>query len=501
MADQLQFRSWQQSSLHDGAQESGSRITGGLNLTLTDTMAANPPATGTTTFAFLSAADIAGIAPEQIRHMAPAPFVRDAEVTKHVHIDFRDPDFPWRYTSRLRVDERVFPWLTLLVGTAIEIEIAGSVASVVDEVLKWYPLEPESFLWAHSQFSAGVEISRLMAPRALPPESECVAVLVPSFNKDGQFCWSVSNGVVTRNFGTTDGTLTALHAWRFWTAEGGDFETLAEALRVPKAGLAGVSDLHYRRDPGGEMQPVDEVLQIRGAITSMQSPPAQDAAIETVRADLNLLNKHLSDRDAIGLPQYGSPWLPKPDDIESGWPHELNDDPRYRGIAGLGVWMGVEAQEALIDAAVTQAGALEEASQQINHLAMGLESAGRLWDRRIWKNRKQRFRLLGPMMARMNATGGGNALDRVTSGMSPFPPAFFTGAAQRLMRRRSVHSRHLVGGSGGFDITTAVTSVNQPDRPPERRPNGLRTREPLLKTWESRSWRTRYASTMRHWSV
>lgn len=45
--------------------------------------------------------------------------------------------------------------------------------------------------------------------------------------------------------------------------------------------------------------------------------------------------------------------------------------------------MGVEAQEALMDAAVKQAGALREAGQRIGFLALGLWAAGRLWDRRL----------------------------------------------------------------------------------------------------------------------
>ena len=110
--------------------------------------------------------------------------------------------------------------------------------------------------------------------------------------------------------------------------------------------------------------------------------------IAAANADLDVLNNQLVDtfqppRQIIPMPPYGRPWVPDPDSIESGWPGRLNDDPRFRGIAGLGTWMGVEGQEALMDAAVQQAGALREAAQRVSYLALGLWAAGRLWDRRL----------------------------------------------------------------------------------------------------------------------
>jgi hypothetical protein len=474
----LIFGAWKRSSLFDAAIP-GARLTGELSLRMSD------EATGAfvdekAQFTFLAAADIAAVETSAIRHLAPAPSTFDAETTKYVHVDFHEKDFPWRYTPNLGNGNQLFPWLVLLTGAASEIEVTGQTANILNENAVLLPHDlRKSYLWAHTQNDGKVEISRLISVRELPPQQECIAVLVPAFNAAGKHMWSVvdtdGNGVpdaVVRD-PATPSLLPALYSWRFWTAEAGDFETLAAALRIPEAGLMGVSSLRYRRDIAGMPEPVKEVLQIRGAITSLKAPPAQPEAIEKVREDLDRLNDDLEGEHQLSMPHYGRPWVADPDAVPIGWPSELHDDPRYRGIAGLGAMMGVEAQDALMDAAVQQVGALREAGQHINHLALGLEAAGGLWERRLADNQNEQLRVLGSMMDRILASDGGTALDRVTSGTSPFPPAFFSSAAQRILRGRSAHTRHLAGEDGRLDITAVTDAVNQPDAPAELMPDGL----------------------------
>ncbi len=457
----LTFKSWQRSTIFRRGNEQGPRLTSSLNLTLRDTNTGQQ-VTGDASFTLMAAADVGGLKPGAIKHMAPAPFTRDAETTKFVHVDFHEVDLPWRYTP-VKNGPRLRPWMVLLVGTGEEIQVAGSLASVRKEVLQAFDLEV-SYLWAHTQFDGHLEISRILSPRPLEAQHEYVAVLVPAFNVEGASMWQANTA--------SDSTLPALHSWRFWTAEAGDFETLAAALHIPAAQDAGKARLHYRRNIPAEGININETLEVRGAITSLQQPetPQQDE-IDAVRADLDLLNDSVE--NAIGLPHYGRPWLPDPDTFPDGWPHDLNDDPRFRGITGLGVWMAVEAQEALMDAAVKQAGALREAGQQIGQLALGLWAAGRLWERRLPSDPYECLLILGPMMGRMLASGGGLVLDRVTSSSSPLPPTIFSSSAQRLLRNRSALSRHLRGGNGGIDRHEAMEEANQPELLPERAPSGL----------------------------
>lgn len=476
LPDKLTFNAWQRSRLFERAEQQGPRLGGKLALTLSDTNTGQQ-VTEDASFTLMAAGDLAGLKPSAIKHMAPAPFTRDAETTKLIHIDLWEHDLPWRYTPQRNTDQ-LCPWMVLLVGTVEELELrAGLVTHVDDKVLSAHNLT-ESYRWAHTQWDGHTNIARIVSPRGLErvnntpvglmPQHEYLAVLVPAFNEDGQAMWSFP---AQRNYGKR-AVLPALYSWRFWTAEAGDFETLAAALHIPPARDVGKAKLHYRRKIPADAVDISATLEVRGAITSLQQPesPQQDL-IAAVQADLDMLNNEQA--NTIGLPQYGRPWLANPDDFPNGWPQELNDDPRFRGTSGLGVWMGVEAQEALMDAAVAQAGALREAGQRINHLALGLLAAGRLWDQRMPSDQNERLRILGPMMARMLAADGGLVLDRVTSGTSPLPAALFSAAAQRLLRDRSNATRHLSDAGGGLNRSLALTIANRPEPQPERAPAGL----------------------------
>lgn len=475
-ADDLHFASWQRSEVFDRASRDGTRLTGKLKLTLTDTDTGQS-ADGDAPFTLMAAADIGGLKPGAIKHMAPAPYVRDAETTKLVHLDLWDSDLPWRYSPLLAAGDRLAPWLALLVGTVDELRVeGGTVTRVEPSVLVAHDLA-QSYRWAHTQQAGTETIARIVSPRGterdaagkpvgLQPQREYVAVLVPTFNDLGEPMWTAA-GVLQPG---ARGSLPAFHTWQFWTADAGDFETLAAALTVPPAHDVGKAQLHYRRQIPADGVDIHATLEVRGAITSLQQPETvQPDLLAAVVSDLALLNDEID--GTIGLPQYGRPWLPEPDDAPAGWSHDLNDDPRFRGSTGLGVWMGVEAQEALMDAAVAQAGALREAGQRIGQLALGLMAGGRLWGRRLPTDPHQRLALLGPMTARMPAAGGGTVLDRVTSDTSPLVPGQFSSAAHRLLRDRTATTRHVAGG--GVDRAGALSWANQADKPPDRAPEGV----------------------------
>ncbi|MER2600173.1 MAG: hypothetical protein ABTQ73_11700 [Caldilineales bacterium] len=223
MPDILTFTSWERSRLFERAVPQGARLGSSLALTLTDVKTGQPPAQGDAPFGLLAAADVAGLKPGAIKHMAPAPFARDAETTKFVHIDLWEKDLPWRYTPQAN-SPALRPWLVLLVGTGEEIEVRGGIANVKDSVLIAHDLK-HSHLWAHTQWDGHTTIARILSPRKLAAQTEYVAALVPAFNQDGQEMWTVAGNAVQRSFGSK-GILPAFHFWRFWTADAGDFETL-----------------------------------------------------------------------------------------------------------------------------------------------------------------------------------------------------------------------------------------------------------------------------------
>lgn len=469
MDGKLIFISSQQSQLFEGASKGTSgRLVGTMQLTISDdkTGTKDSPETFSASddiyFTLTAAADIGGLKPGVIKHMAPAPFSRDAETTKLVHIDLNDPSLPWRYTPQKKENGQLKPWIVLLVGTKTEIQIQGSIATVADEVFLDHDLTT-SHLWAHVQSDDNdIEVARILSPRGLKggllSQTQYVAVLIPAFNDEGNAMWTIADGKIVRNFGQK-GFLPAFHYWEFTTDEAGDFETLAEALKFPPAGDVGKAKLFYRRDVKTQHLNVNQEVEVRGAITSMQQEPEQKAALDAIAADLKLLRKNL--KNTIELPDYGTPWILDPDALVNGWHATLNADARYRGIAGLGLWMGIEAQEALVDAAVNQAGALREAGQRIGNLAMGILSSGSLWNRRMPTDKNERLRILGPMMRRMLATSGGSVMDKIVANSS-LNSAVFSSAAQRLIRDRSAQTRYIADSSGGINWNKALEEANRP---------------------------------------
>jgi hypothetical protein len=478
LPEKLTFGAWARSRVFENAARQGPRLAGKVVLTLSDSNTGQQ-ASGDGPFILAGAADVMGIKAAAVKHMAPAPFARDAETTKLVHVDLREPDLPWRYTPRANAAQ-IAPWIVLLVGTAEEIVVEGGLVTHVDpRVLETHDLS-RSHLWAHTQWDGHTKVGRIVSPRGLErpaagakplglvPNHEYVAVLVPAFNDAGEPMWSGSPP--EQHFGTR-AVLPAFHSWRFWTADAGDFETLAAALKIPHAGDVGKASLRYHRVVPDVGLDVDATLEVRGAITSLQPEVVPDPGLlAAVKADLDALNDEIP--DTLGLPQYGRPWVPEPDAVPDGWANQVTDDPRFRGTTGIGVWMGVEAQEALMDAAVAQAGALREAGQRVGHLAFGLLAAGRLWDRRIPVDANERLRLFGPLMARMVAADGGIVMDRVAA-RGPLPPAIFSSAAQRLLRDRSGATRHVEGANGGLAYPQALDAANRPEPQPDRVPKGL----------------------------
>ena len=74
-------------------------------------------------------------------------------------------------------------------------------------------------------------------------------------------------------------------------------------------------------------------------------------------------------------------------------------------------WESFE-QESLMEAAVRQAGSLQDAGQRIGHLALGLAAAAGLWTRRLPDTPELQLRIFGPAMGRMLADGGDTVLNR-----------------------------------------------------------------------------------------
>jgi hypothetical protein len=431
----LTFTSWQRSPLFDLVPDPAphdGRLVGSLDLRLDDRQRPDT-AGGAVPFALVAPRDVAALKLGVAARTAPRADAPDAETTKLVHVDFADADLPWRYTPRKAAGDVLPPWLVVLVGTTAELRVdSGTVAILRRSVLEKHDLA-KSASWAHVQDDGRTRASRLVSPRKLDPQTEYRAVVVPAFDDAGAPAWDLAAG-------RQPSTLPVLHWWRFWTGEEGDFETLAFAITARSSAGLGRARLAYRRGP------VDLGLEVRGAITNLGGDA--DGADEAVaRADLAAFvaaARALADplgRGVVSLPDYGRPWVTG----SSAWADTLSADPRFRGTAGLGLWMGLEWQDELVAAAADQLGALPLAGHLVAQLALGLHAAGSLWERRIPDDPVRRIDLFAPLMRRLR-TPTGTALGALTGPASPLEAALFSSAARRMLRRGAAWTRHTATG-------------------------------------------------------
>jgi hypothetical protein len=471
---QLSFHSWQRSKVMDGATESTGRLKGRIPLTLDDIADDRPAAPLEINVVFRGPGDIAALKPSAIRHTAPRDSTADNETTKLVHVDFHESDLPWRYSPKAPANDasaaptRLSPWIVLLVGNTDELNVQGGIVQPAPAVLADHDLST-SYRWAHVQNDNGVLISRLLSPRVLVPLSSYVAVLVPAFNSAGAPNWTAA--------GLSGSFLPVFYSWRFQTGEQGDFETLAAALRVRKTQSLGIAAIRYHRPLAG----VEVTLSAGGAITSLQNLPDQSVEIAKAKADLDKVNDPLGDellpgeipatplRQIMQLPRYGALWLQDTDAV--AWSKSMNDDPRHRGVAGIGLEMGIVAQESLMSAAVEQAGALQDIGQRIGFLALGLGMSAQLWRRRLPESAELQLRIFGPAMGRIMTDRGGTVLDRVTSSATLLDRVMFSSAAMRLSRNGTTRARHMK--EGWIDRAALLSLANEPQPPSPDVPPGL----------------------------
>ena len=374
MALNIAFRGWVRSGTYatvPAATLTDGRLTGRVDLTLRETeggeVAVEPVA-----FDLLGPGDAVSLQPGAVTRMMPAPGTQDFETTKCAYVELAAADLPWRYTPELAVGARLRPWLVLVTARPGAGEAAlqsGGSVTLTGPALAAHDLA-RSARWAHVQEDAdtpGPRLTRLVSPRPLEPQTEYVAVVVPAFGADGQPSWTTATASVT---------LPALHWWTFSTAEEGDFPTLASRLR------AGPADATLGRAPMGYRPvPAADDLSVRGALSPIGST---DAAVDdAVADDLEEVTTALVDprRPVIGLPAYGDAWVADPG--ATTWGATFRRDPRYRAVGGLGLAMGIDAQDKLSDAAAAQAGALAAAAQRIRFLVSGLSAARALWGRRL----------------------------------------------------------------------------------------------------------------------
>lgn len=476
----LRFYGWQRASLYDlagGARGTGGRLVVEVPLTLQDRD--EPTATAQDRIRFLIAGppDVTGLLPGALGAMMPPPNSTDAEATHFVTVDLSAPDLPWRYTPELAAPDpadptgkkrlaRLRPWLVLVVGTAEgdELALTGDQHVTLKETARRIHDLEHAARWAHVQqdLASGQTIARLLSPRKLddsPPYTEFLAALVPAFDASGDPAWTTAPGEAN------DVTIRCYHAWRFRTGPAGDFKTLATQLRParpdPELGRAALT---YECPDGTSL-----TLSVRGALAPIGA--IDDPLPEAVQADMaNRIAAQAGEggRPLLTLPRYGAAWVADP--LEPTWGRQVNTDPRHRGVAGLGLELGIAYQELIMAAVTAQLGALGTAAGRIRHLTLGLAASRSLWQRRLPRTSAARLLLYGPALRRL-PTAHGPVLAQIAGGVRPLAPRLFSSAARRLLRPGTAWRRR--ARPAAAHPAALLAAANRCPPPPPRAPAGL----------------------------
>ncbi|MCG5219246.1 hypothetical protein [Streptosporangium sp. KLBMP 9127] len=469
MADQrLTFHGWAReriAGLATGVQDGRAKVT--TTVTLTGTAPDGAPtgtATGTVNFLLAGPADVVGPAPGAITNRYPAPGTIDHETDRCPHVEFADVTLPWRYTPAPRPAAGTggqHPWLVLVTGRPdVELTLAAGQVTLTPGVQQKHPLGAAGghYPWAHVQQDAeGRRIARVLSgSHPLEPGTDYVAVLVPAFDAAGQRNWN----------GTAPVSVQVYDWWAFRTATPpGSFEDLAALLRPGAASPeTGRAPLDYPRVPeAGD-------LEVRGALAPLGAVDAPLPA--AVFSDLDGLRTPARDdkgRPIVGLPRYGEAWrLGAPE--QTVWGGTLNTDPRDRGVAGVGLELGIRLQEELSAEVSASAGALAEARQRIAQLVLGLQAAGGLWNRRMPADPLDRLWLLGPALGRV-VTPSGTVADLATAADRPLPSGVFSTALRRILRTGPPRTR--LTTRGRVRPRDVLIALNDCPREPGRSDDGV----------------------------
>jgi hypothetical protein len=465
MADQvLTFHSWTRERLADLATGAGAgRARGQVAVTLTGRDAGGAVTrTETRQVAFLLAgpADVVGVQPAAIIRRHPSPGAVDHETDRCPHVEFGDPALPWRYSPAGNPGPagQLGPWLALVVGIeGDELVLAGDRVTLSPAVQALHELRADGRSpFAHVQTDgSGRRLARVLSTRPLEAGADYLAVLVASCTPAGAPAWTGAAAV----------TVPAYDHWRFRTATPpGSFEDLAARLKPGQADpTTGRAPVDYPRVP----LPTD--LEVRGALAPLGEgdlplPPEVATDLQGLRTPA----RDEAGRPIVGLPRYGDAWTADPD--LTSWGATLNGDPRHRGVAGVGLELGIRLQEELAAEAAEHLGALAEARQRIRDLALGHAAAGRLWERRLPSDPLRRLWVLGPALGRVVTERGTVAAEATAPGRA-LPAGVFSSAARRALRGGPARTAAL--RAGRVDPAEALHAANRCPEPPPRTDDGV----------------------------
>jgi hypothetical protein len=438
-----------------------------------------------------SPGEVIGLDGAQITRCSPEPGATDAEPNYFPHVELAAPDLPWRYTPAAADDDRLVPWIALVVvedgpGGTLEDRPDGRCPLLHVPDPGELPDPAQSWAWAHvhsdDDLADGVDAvlatnpqalrSRLLCPRRLTANRSWLACVVPIFESgraagtggptaDRLLAWDPA--------GSAEVVLPAYYSWRFQTGPRGDFESLVRRLTSRELpGSVGRRDLDVSHPGGGLPEVPGSRLTYAGAMVSPAGfdrpwdPDERTAMKDALRRAVNLTRvrpggeatgrapyQALRDDPVVGPPAYaaaqaGRRFVPAADS-EPLWFDELCTEPDRRAVAGVAAEVIRADQEALVGAAWAYAADLA----RVNQLTARSRLAWEIGTRRVAGVRRLSnaalLQLAGPALTRLPSSAGGTIWQAVAD--SDLPAGLVSGAFRRTCQVARGLSTRSAGGA------------------------------------------------------
>jgi hypothetical protein len=373
--------------------------------------------------------DVIGIDPREIIRTEPPNLTQDFPPHLMAAIEFDRPDFPWLFTPAAPNDDRLRPWIALVVVSKAAATLsyhAGRPLPTLTCPAVELPDLTDSWKWAHAQFlgaettgdlpsamaaSQPQTVSRLLCPRRLcageGSHTDYLACLVPAFDLGrlaglGETSPDAASSTLSPAWDVADTgsiTLPVYYSWEFGTSPNeGDFEELVDRLQFPGADDMPAPGLVDMSRPGRDVLRVDgATLGLRSALrppgaTPSAWPSGLGKTYEEFQSSLEAAVAKANGQDNLVSPPVYGALHALGADIEAGnrlespeypWLKELNRDPRYRVAAALGAQVVREQQEQLISSAWKQAGQVAEANRWLAQKQLAREVTHSIHAKRI----------------------------------------------------------------------------------------------------------------------
>jgi hypothetical protein len=473
-----------------------------------DTLGSGQPSSATATIALevnatpgpsvnvrlMGPGDVTGLDPRQVVRTDPASGARNFEPNHFPLIEFDRPSLPWLFTpASANAQAKLRPWLTLITVRkqggvrvrpprteklpVLEISAPANPAAELPDLL-------DSWAWAHAQVTAPGEaaeptirdglaraelnVSRLICPRLLDPDTEYVACVVPAFALGrkaglGEEIKPADETSLAPAWVLHDPTLLKIelpvyYHWEFATGAGGDFKSLALLLRPrPLPESVGRRPIDISASVLNVSLPARTALALEGALQPVNAArptwPAEARQKDFQAALAAIVNAPALQTDSkeplLAPPLYGSAQARrgKVDSVQGKvWFDDLNLDPMMRAVAGFGTRVIQQHQEALMASAWTQAGELKRVNQYLRQCQFGCFVSWSLYGRHLQKMAPEvGVQVMAPLQARLARSSN---VAQPTAFLAKLrdtglPTSAFSAPLRRLSRPRGSISRRV----------------------------------------------------------